>query len=96
LSVTVTEAARLPVAVGVNVTLIVQVAFTAIVVGLTGQLFVCAKSPGFAPAIAMLEMLSEPGPLLVSVIDSTALVVLTVWAPKVRLALDNFTEGVSP
>jgi hypothetical protein len=42
LLVTVTEPVRLPMAVGVNVTLILQLALTA---RLVPQLFVCAKSP---------------------------------------------------
>jgi hypothetical protein len=42
LSVTATLAVRVPLAVGLNVTEIVQVAFTARVLGLTGQVLVCA------------------------------------------------------
>lgn len=55
LSAIVTLAERLPVTDGANVAEIVHVAFTASVAGLTGQVFVCAKSPAFAPVIPTLE-----------------------------------------
>jgi len=45
LSVIVSVPARVPLVVGVKVTLIVQFAPVAIVAGAMGQLFVCAKSP---------------------------------------------------
>lgn len=67
-----------PAAGGVNVTLIVQAPFTAIVAGLTGQLLVCAKLAMLAPVTAMLAIASGLGPLLVTVIDCAALVTLTV------------------
>ena len=54
-----------PAAVGVKVTLIVQVPFTASVDGLMGQLFVCAN----CVLAAMLVMLSAALPVLVSVTD---------------------------
>jgi hypothetical protein len=73
LSVTVTEALLAPVVVGVKVTLIVQEPAAATVVP---QLLVCAKSPGFVPEMAMLEMVSVPEPGLDSVIVFAALVVL--------------------
>ena len=56
LSVTVNVALRAPVAVGANVTLMVQVPLAARVEGLTGQLFVWPKSPGLAPVNPMLVM----------------------------------------
>jgi len=68
LSVIVTAAERRLAARGVKVTFTVQKAFTASVAGLTGQLFVCAKSPGFAPVTAMPAIVSGLGPLLVTVI----------------------------
>ena len=43
-------ALRLPVAVGAKVTLMVQVALAASVLGLSGQLLVWAKSPALVPA----------------------------------------------
>ena len=54
LSVTVNVALREPVAVGVKVTLMVQVALAAKVEGLMGQLLVCPKSPGLVPVKPML------------------------------------------
>ena len=58
MSVTVNVALRDPVAVGVKVTLMVQVPLAAKVDGLIGQLLVCPKSPGLAPVKAMLVMLN--------------------------------------
>ena len=54
LSVTLTLADLDPAAVGVNVTLIVHVPLAARVAGLTGHVFVWAKSPLFVPVIPML------------------------------------------
>jgi len=76
LSVMDTIPERAPAAVGVKVTLIVQMPDTANVAGLTGQLLVCAKSPALAPVIPMLEIVSRPGPLFVTVIGVAALVVV--------------------
>ena len=67
---------------GVKVTLIVQNPFTARVAGLTGQLLVCAKSPGLVPVTVMLLMVTVPGPLLVRVMACALLVVFTVWFGK--------------
>jgi hypothetical protein len=67
LSVTLKAPLRVPTAVGVNVTLIVHVPFTASVLP---QLLVCAKSP----LTAMLLIVSAPVPLFVNV---------TVWAAEV-------------
>ena len=53
LSVTVNIALRDPVAVGVKVTLMVQVALAAKVEGLMGQLLDCPKSPGLVPVKPM-------------------------------------------
>ena len=58
LSVTVNVALREPVAVGVKVTLIVQVPLAATVEGLKGQLLVCPKSPGLVPVKPMLVMVN--------------------------------------
>jgi hypothetical protein len=66
---------RAPIAVGVKVALIMQVAFTASEAGLTGQLLVCPKSPGFVPVIAIAVIVNVPGPLLVTVMLCDALVV---------------------
>src|SRR3954454_19676400 len=77
LSVIVTLAVRAPEAPGVNVTEIEQEAPAASVLGLIGQLFVCAKSLAFAPVIAMLPIDSGALPTLVSVEDCAALGVPT-------------------
>jgi hypothetical protein len=66
LSVMEILAVREPVAVGSNVTLIVQVAPAARVVGETGQLFVWMKSPGFVPIRPRLEIVRAPVPVLLS------------------------------
>ena len=58
MSVTVNVALREPVAAGVKVTLMVQVALAAKVEGLRGQLLVCPKSPGLVPAKPMLVMVN--------------------------------------
>ena len=76
LSVIVTEAVRLPVTDGVNVTLIEQFAFTASVAPLAGHVLVCAKSPLFVPVMAMLEIVSVAVPELVSVTLCAELVVV--------------------
>jgi len=75
-----------PVAVGVNVTETVQVAPTAM---LAGQLLVCAKSP----LATMPVIFRTAEPLLVTVIVLAALVVLVVWAAKVRLVGLNEMPG---
>lgn len=72
----VTDAVRVPVTVGVKVTLIEQFAFTARAELLAGQVFVCAKSPAFVPVTAMLEMAREAVPELVSVMLCVELVVV--------------------
>ena len=55
MSATLTEAERAPVAVGLKVTLIVQLKPAPTLVP---QVFVWAKSPGFVPVMLMLLMLS--------------------------------------
>jgi hypothetical protein len=69
---------RVPVALGVNVTLIVQDAPAATDVP---QLFVCAKSPVLVPVMAILVTLNAALPVLLNVTACAALVV-----PTVRLA----------
>jgi hypothetical protein len=78
LSEMVTLAERLPVADGANVTEIVHVAFAASVAGLTGHVFVCAKSPAFAPVIPTVETSRGALPLFLSVVVCAALVVPVV------------------
>lgn len=72
LSVITSDAVRLPSAVGEKVTFNVQLLLAA-----TGplQVFVCAKSPEFAPASTTLLIFKAAFPTLLSVIVWTALVV---------------------
>ena len=74
LSVTSTLPLRLPLAPGVNVMLMVQFA-----PGASGdvQVLVCAKSDALVPLIAMVLIVSEPDPLLVTVTFCAALVAPT-------------------
>ena len=74
MSVMVTEPARVPPALGLKVTLIVQLAPGAIVVP---QVLVSAKSPPFVPVVTMLETPSATVPVLLSVIVCAPLVVPT-------------------
>jgi hypothetical protein len=70
-------AVRAPFAEGVKVTLIVQLAAIASVLGLTGQVSDSAKSAAFAPFTTIPLMVSAAVPLLVRLIDCAALVVPT-------------------
>ena len=77
LSVMVTDPARLPEALGVKVTLIVQLVLPATD---CPQLFVWAKSP----VMAMLVMLSGATEVFGIVMVCAGLVVLRFWLPKLR------------
>ena len=90
LSVILTVDDRLPVLLGVNVTLIVQLAFAA---SEPGQLLVCEKSPELPLDILMLVTDSEAFPALLSVIDCGVLAMPACWLPKLRLAGDRFTTA---
>src|SRR5579883_1250557 len=79
LSVIVTLALRLPLAVGEKVTLIVQEALTASVLEPLGQVLVVWKSAALVPVVVMLLMLSGAVPTLLSVMVCAALVVPTFW-----------------
>ena len=74
MSVMAMVAARLPLAEGVKVTLMVQLAPAAT---LDPQLLVWAKSPALAPKTPMLVTLNAALPELVRVTDRVVLVVLT-------------------
>src|SRR5690242_11434717 len=78
-----------PAVVGVNVTLIVQLAPAATEMP---QLFVCAN----CPLETILVMLSDAVPVFLSVTDFAALVVFTRWPPKDRLDVDKLTTGAEP
>jgi hypothetical protein len=64
LSVTVNVALRAPLAEGVKVSAMLQLAPAA---RLVPQLFAALKSPGFVPPSAMLEIVSAAEPLLLRV-----------------------------
>jgi hypothetical protein len=81
---------RVPDAVGVNVTLMVQFAPAATELP---QLLVCAKSPLFVPVTAMLVRFSEALPVFERVTVCAALVVPTVWLVKVSEAAERLTTG---
>jgi len=68
------DAVRLPVALGVNVTLILHIPPTATDIP---QVLVSEKSPKFAPPTVIPVMFNTAVPLLVNVTDSVAAVVPT-------------------
>src|SRR5437868_4651428 len=88
-----TVALRLPLAVGVKVTLMVQLDPAVSVLGLIGQVLVWAKSPGLVPARLMLLMVRSAVPLFLSVTVCAALVVPVFWFPKLRLVGLKLTPG---
>ena len=77
------EAVRVPAAVGLNVTLIEQVALTA---SDAGQVFVSAKSPAFAPPRVIELMVSASLPVFLTVKLCAALTVPVFWVAKVSAA----------
>jgi hypothetical protein len=86
LLVTVTDPVRAPAAVGVNVTLMVQLAPTA---RLVPQLFVCAKSP-----VAAIELIVAAAvPPFVSVVDCAAVVEPTTVDGNARLPGEAESAG---
>jgi hypothetical protein len=84
---------RVPTAVGVNLTPIVQDAPPA---RLDPQVLVCEKSPLFVPAMRMLEMLNAAVPRFFKVTLLAALVVPTVRLAKVIVAGDTVTPVPVP
>jgi hypothetical protein len=82
LSLTLRVPVRLPIAVGVKLTLIVHVDPPA---RLPPQLLVSAKSP----LVVMLVMLSDAVPVLLNVTGFNALVVPSTWERKFRLVGDT-------
>ena len=87
-SVIASVAVRVPLALGVKVTLMVQLPPDAT---LLPQVFVCPKSPAFAPVKAMLPMFSVTLESLVSVTACGALVVPMDCEAKVRLVGETET-----
>jgi len=89
LSATTRFAAAAPAAVGVNVTLIVQVASGCTV----AQLFVCVNPPALAPLIDTPETVSATAPLLLSTIGEELLLLPTVCEGKVNDAGAKLAPG---
>jgi hypothetical protein len=90
LSVTLTVDVRLPVLVGLNTALIVQLALAASV---DPQVFVCVKSRRLPPVTLMPFNESVDVPVLVSVTTCAVLLVPTVWLPKVNEVGESRTVG---
>jgi hypothetical protein len=90
LSVTVSVALRLPGAVGVNVTEIVQFAPAA---KLLPQVLVSAKSPGLVPVIATLAIVSDPVPEFVNVTVCALVVTPSFVLANVRKSGANAAVG---
>ena len=82
MSAIVTDPVRVPSALGVNVTLAVQLVFGERV---TPQLFDCEKSP--AAETEEIERLDDP--VFVSVTVCGELVVATDWVEKLRVEVDS-------
>ena len=93
LSVTVTVAVRVPGAVGVKVTVIVQLPLPATE---PPQLFVWPKSPALVPLNAMPLMVNAVLPVLFKVTVCPALVEPTFWLVKVKLEAVNAAVGALP
>src|SRR5437870_4396548 len=93
LSVIETAAVLEPVAVGLNVTLMAQLAPAATVLP---QLLVWVKSPPLVPVMPMAEMVSGAVPEFVRVTVFGAVVVPTVTLPKLRFVADRVTAGAIP
>jgi hypothetical protein len=87
LSVTLRAAERAPLAVGLNVTLMMQLDPAA---SELPQVWVWAKSPGLFPLTAMLVIVKEVVPTFVSVTFIAALVVPIAWVKKLRLTGESF------
>ena len=91
LSVMLTEALRLPLADGLNVTLIVQEAPAATDLP---HVLVSAKLVRLVPLTTMLDIINVALPVLLRVTACALLVVFTDWLPKARLVGERLTAGV--
>ena len=89
-------APREPVAVGVNVTLIVQSAPAARVLAPIGQVLDCEKSPGFEPVMAIEVMLSGKVPVFESVIGVAGEEDPSVTVLKLTEVVESHTAGAPP
>src|SRR5439155_59393 len=85
----VTVPVRVPVVVGVKLTLIVQLAPAATAVPQVPSPSIATESP----LIVMLLIVSVAFPVLVSVTDCVALVVPTAWLAKVNEAGERLATG---
>lgn len=90
MSVTLSAAVRVPLAVGLNVTLMLQLAPAAKELP---QLWVCAKSPALVRAIPMAVMVKLVVPVFLSVTVLAALVVPIACVEKLRLVGDKAALG---
>jgi hypothetical protein len=86
-------AARLPVAAGENVTLMVQLPLAATELP---HVLVCPKSPGLAPVNAMLLMVNAAFPVLLNVKVWALLVEPRFWLLKVRVEVVVPATGAVP
>src|SRR5439155_4267217 len=98
LSLIVTDAARLPFRVGVKVTSILQLAPTASVPPVSGQVLVPAraKSPLAVPVMVMGLTLKVALPEFVKLAVCGALLPPTSWLPKLKAVGDSAANGARP
>ena len=89
LSVMLTDAVRAPAAVGVKMTLMVQLEPTATKVP---QVLVWTKSPLLVPVRVRLVMPRATLPVFMRVTFCAGLVLFTCWGPKVKLLVERLTE----
>jgi hypothetical protein len=92
-SLMVSVAARVPTALGVNVTLMVQLPPAARLLGRVPQVFVCPKFVGFVPPIVRLLIVIAAFPVLDKVTDFAALVVPVCWFANVSVVTDRLAFG---
>jgi hypothetical protein len=93
LSLTLSDAVRVPLAVGLKVILMLQVARAA---NELPHVWVCAKSPALIPVMAIPVMLMVVVPTLVSVTVFAGLVVPMATVPKFRLVGKSFAVVPTP
>ena len=95
MSLKLNKAVRVPVAVGVNVTLTAQVLEAAKAAPVQSS-EVLLKSPGFTPLIVTAEILRLAVPALVIVSVWGGLVVFNAWLLKVSAAAEKLSAGPVP
>lgn len=93
MSATLTVAVRFPIAAGVNVALIVQLALAA---REPGQVVVVEKSPGSAPPVPIVVTVRAAFPVFVRVTDWAALVVPRFCAEKLSVPAERLAAGPVP